>query len=80
MTYGLAFGRCVAKPLQMPVREKRLLQQGIRQLFSAGKDCEATEILVDHIMLVSPGADRKSIFSGRNFGESGKLQYWTTGA
>ena len=57
----------------MPEREKMLVQQGIRQLFSAGKDRKATGILVDRIMLVSPGADRKSMLSGRQFDKSGKF-------
>ena len=63
----------------MPVREKMLVQQGIRQLFSSGKDREATEILVDHIMLVSPGAQRGRIWHDKwkpYFDESGKLQNW----
>merc|ERR1712166_1262897 len=37
------------------------IRQGIRQLFSTGKDHEATGILVDHIRLVSPGADRQKM-------------------
>ena len=60
----------------MPVREKMLVQQGIQQLFSTGKDREATGILVDHIMLVSPGADRKRMLQYRGFDESGKLGDW----
>merc|ERR1712086_264326 len=64
------------------------IRQGIRQLFSTGKDREATEILVDHIMLVSPGADRQKMmlqYRGKlevwqhtcqKFDESGKLEYW----
>ena len=50
--------------------------QAVRQLFSAGKDREATEILVDHIMLVSPGAYRQTMLRGRKFDESGKLGDW----
>jgi len=56
------------------------IRQGIRQLFSAGQDCEATEILVDHIMLISPGADRQKLLQGRYFNErhweNGKLGVW----
>ena len=58
---------------------KGFVQQGIRQLFSAGQDREATEILVDHIMLVSPGADRERMLRVRSFVESGKLEYWDLG-
>ena len=58
------------------VREKRLMQQEIRQLFSIGQDREATGILVGHIMLVSPSADRQKMLHGRSFDESGKLGYW----
>ena len=53
--------------------------QAVRQLFNAGKDREATEILVDHIMLVSPGADRERMLRVRSFVESGKLEYWDLG-
>merc|ERR1712086_66074 len=52
------------------------MRQGIRQLFSAGKDREATRILMDHIMLVSPGADRRKMLQGRTFSRSGKLGNW----
>jgi len=52
------------------------IRQGIRQLFSAGKDREATWILVDHIMLVSPGADQQKMLRGHAFDESGKLESW----
>ena len=46
-------------------------------MFSAGKDREATWILVDHIMLVSPGADRQKMMRQyRKFDESGKLGTW----
>jgi hypothetical protein len=45
-------------------------------LFSTGKDREATEILVDHTMLVSPGADRQEMLKYREF-ESDKLEYWS---
>ena len=55
---------------------KCFVQQGIGQLFSAGKDREATEILVDHIMLVSPDADRLEMLQYREFDESGKLGRW----
>merc|ERR1712086_431933 len=62
------------------------IRQGIRQLFSAGKDREATEILVDHILLVSPGAYRQKMLQGKllpwgqsggcTFDPSGKLENW----
>merc|ERR1712166_842709 len=55
------------------------IRQGIRQLFSSGKDGEATEILVDHIMLVSPGADRQEMLRAGRFDESGKLGNWDLG-
>ena len=60
----------------MPVGEKRLLQQGIRQLLSTGRDRQATEVLVVHIMLVSPGADRQRMLQERRFEENGKLGTW----
>ena len=53
-----------------------MLLQGIRQLFSAGKDREATEILVDHTMLVSSGANRQSMLQCRDVDQSGKLGHW----
>merc|ERR1712166_1196979 len=52
------------------------IRQGVRQLFSAGQDREATGILVDHIMLVSPGANRQKMLRLRRFDESGKLGFW----
>merc|ERR1712166_383582 len=52
------------------------IRQGIGQMFSTGKDREATWILVDHIMLVSPGANRQKMLRLRRFDESGKLGFW----
>ena len=51
------------------------MQQEIGQLFNTGKDREASEILVDHIMLVSPGADHQKMLQTRNFAQ-GKLVTW----
>merc|ERR1712166_577144 len=52
------------------------IRQGIGQLFSTGKDREATEILVDHIMLFSPGAERFRMLRERKFGPSVKFGAW----
>ena len=46
------------------------------QLFGDGRHREATEILVEHIMLVSPGADREKMLKGRQFDERGELVDW----
>ena len=48
--------------------------QAMAQLFGAGRHREATEILVEHIMLVSPGADREMMLEGRQFDEGG--EWW----
>ena len=52
------------------------MPQSLRQLFSTGKDREATEILVNHVMLVSPNAKRASILQGSKFAidGAGKLE------
>merc|ERR1711865_726177 len=52
------------------------LRRAITQLFAAGQHREATEILVEHIMLVSPGADKKKMLKGRKFDERGELVEW----
>merc|ERR1712028_100528 len=52
------------------------LWPAITQLFDAGQHREATEILVEHIMLVSPGADRETMLNGRTFDERGELMDW----
>merc|ERR1711865_1215329 len=52
------------------------LRQAIAQLFGAGQHREATEILVEHIMLVSPGADKEKMLEGREFDERGELVEW----
>merc|ERR1719162_981235 len=52
------------------------LRRAMAQLFGAGRHCEATEILVEHIMLVSPGADREKMLNGRTFDERGELMDW----
>ena len=59
-----------------PLVRKMLVLQGVRQLFSAGKDREATEILVEHIMLVSPGADKERMLKYWQFDERGELVDW----
>ena len=77
MSCVVAFGRCVPSLCRCPCVRKSFVQQGIRQLFSAGKDREATRILMDHIMLVSPGADRQEMLRARcRFDESGKFGDW----
>merc|ERR1711865_1303761 len=52
------------------------LRGAIAQLFSDGQHREATEILVEHIMVVSPGADREKMLKGRKFDERGELVHW----
>merc|ERR1711865_1176100 len=52
------------------------LRGAIAQLFSDGQHREATEILVEHTMLISPGADREKMLEGRKFDERGELVHW----
>merc|ERR1711865_413263 len=52
------------------------LRGAITQLFGDGRHREATEILVEHIMLVNPGTDREKMLEGRYFDEHGELVDW----
>ena len=45
----------------------------IAQLSSNGQHRQATEILVEHIMLISPSADQEKMLASREFDEQGKL-------
>ena len=52
------------------------MRQACAQLFGIGQHRKATEILVEHTMLVSRGADREKMLAGREFDEHGKLANW----
>jgi hypothetical protein len=65
MSYGLACDRCVTEPIPNACLLMARVRQAITQLFAAGRHREATEILVEHIMLISPGANKEKMLKGR---------------
>ena len=46
------------------------------QLFSTGQHHEATELLVEHIVAGSPGAESDKMLIGRKFDDTGRLVGW----
>ena len=71
-----ATGRCVAEALQMQTCECLLVWQELVQLFNSGEHQKATDIMVDHIMFLNPGADRQTMLIRRIFDEDGRLERW----
>ena len=45
-------------------------------LFSSGQHSAATDVLVVHIMLASPGANCRKMLAGRKFDDRGELVSW----
>ena len=45
-------------------------------LFSTGQHRKATEVVIQHIVAVSPNADRAKMLKGLKFDEDGLLERW----
>ena len=58
----------------MHMRECLLVRQELLRLFNA-RNCKhqkATDIMVDYIMILNPGAERQTMLNGREFGQRGQ--------
>merc|ERR1712195_374839 len=52
------------------------IRQRVARLFSTGQHRKATQVLIRHIIAVSPGANRKKILRSLNFDKKGLLVDW----